>query len=129
MRIAFATCIVDAMLPRAAQATVSMLERLGHEVVFPRGQACCGQRPGNSGYFNDAVPVVANHVRAFEAEEFDVAVAPSGSCVASVRHEHPLLARRAGDKELEERAVAVGKKTCELSELLVDVLGATDARE
>ncbi|MCM3487366.1 (Fe-S)-binding protein, partial [Kocuria rosea] len=42
MRIAlFATCIVDAMYPRVALATVRVLERLGHEVVFPPGQGCC----------------------------------------------------------------------------------------
>jgi L-lactate dehydrogenase complex protein LldE len=127
MKIAlFATCIVDAMFPRAAEATVTVLERLGHQVIFPRGQACCGQMHVNSGYFKEAVPVVANHVRAFEAEDYDVAVAPSGSCVASVKHQHPMIARRAGDQGLEDRAVAVGKKTYELSELLVDVLGVTD---
>lgn len=130
MKIAlFATCIVDGMYPRAAQATVAVLERLGHEVVFPKGQACCGQMHVNSGYFKEAVPVVANHVRAFEAEDYDVAVAPSGSCVASVKHQHPMVARRAGDAGLEERAVAVGKKTYELSELLVDVLGVTNPGE
>lgn len=128
MRIAlFATCIVDAMYPRTAQATVAILERLGHEVVFPAGQACCGQMHVNSGYFREALPVVANHVAAFEKDDYDVAVAPSGSCVASVKHQHAMIARRAGDAGLEERAAAVGRKTYELSELLVDVLGISDA--
>jgi L-lactate dehydrogenase complex protein LldE len=130
MRIAlFATCIVDAMFPRTARATVSILERLGHEVVFPSGQACCGQMHVNSGYFKEAVPVVANHVSAFEHEEYDAIVAPSGSCVASVKHQHPMIARHCGDRDLEARAGAVGAKTYELSELLVDVLGITDAGE
>ena len=36
MRIAlFSTCIVDGMYPRVARATVEILERLGHEVVYP----------------------------------------------------------------------------------------------
>lgn len=40
MRIALlATCIADAMFPRTAQATVSIRERLGHEVVVRTGQA------------------------------------------------------------------------------------------
>ena len=128
MRIAlFATCIVDAMYPATARATVSVLERLGYEVIFPAGQACCGQMHVNSGYFKEALPVVANHVKAFEEDEYDVAVAPSGSCVASVKHQHPMVARACGDKDLEARATAVGAKTYELSELLVDVLGVTDA--
>ncbi|MET4060254.1 L-lactate dehydrogenase complex protein LldE [Arthrobacter sp. UYP6] len=128
MRIAlFATCIVDAMYPRTARATVAILERLGHEVVFPAGQACCGQMHVNSGYLPEAVPVVRNHVEAFESQEYDVAVAPSGSCVASVKHQHPMVARSCGDAGLEARAEAVGAKTYELSALLTDVLGVTDA--
>jgi L-lactate dehydrogenase complex protein LldE len=128
MRIAlFATCIVDAMYPNVARATVNILERLGHEVMFPSGQACCGQMHVNSGYLKEAVPVVANHVAAFDNGDYDVAVAPSGSCVASVQHQHPMVARSCGDTALEARATAVGAKTYELSELLIDVLGVTDA--
>ncbi|MEH0108779.1 (Fe-S)-binding protein [Tersicoccus sp. MR15.9] len=128
MKIAlFATCLVDAMYPQVAVATVTLLERLGHEVVFPAGQACCGQMHVNSGYLDAALPVVANHVRAFESEEYDVAVAPSGSCVASVKHQHAMVARRAGDGGLADRADAVGARTYELSALLTDVLGVTDA--
>lgn len=128
MRIAlFATCIVDAMYPDTARATVSILERLGHEVVFPARQACCGQMHLNSGYFDRALPVVRNHVEAFGHGDYDVAVAPSGSCVASVRHQHPMLARRCGDAVLEADARAVGARTYELSQLLTDVLGVTDA--
>jgi L-lactate dehydrogenase complex protein LldE len=139
MKIAlFATCIVDAMYPRVAQATVQILERLGHEVVFPAGQACCGQMHLNSGYFREALPVVENHVRTFEAGfdsgDYDVAVAPSGSCVASVKHQHAMVARWAlergekrADPTLEARAEAVGERTYELSQLLTDVLGVTDA--
>ncbi|GHD00184.1 (Fe-S)-binding protein [Zhihengliuella salsuginis] len=130
MRIAlFATCIVDAMYPSTARATVKILERLGHEVLFPAGQACCGQMHTNSGYFDAARKVAANHVEAFESVEYDVAVAPSGSCVASVKHQHPMLAERAGDAGLAERATAVGAKTYELTQLLVDVLDITDAAE
>ncbi|WAP51365.1 (Fe-S)-binding protein [Arthrobacter sp. ATA002] len=130
MKIAlFATCIVDAMYPRTARATVAILERLGHEVVFPAGQACCGQMHVNSGYLPEAVPVVRNHVEAFEPQEYDVAVAPSGSCVASVKHQHAMVARSCGDAALEARAEAVGAKTYELSALLTDVLGVTNAAE
>jgi len=130
MRIAlFATCIVDAMYPRVALATVRVLERLGHEVVFPPGQGCCSQMHVNSGYFADAVPVVRNHVKAFTAADYDVAVAPSGSCVASLGHQQPMIARSAGDEDLARAAEAVAGTTYELSQLLVDVLGVTDAAE
>lgn len=128
MRIAlFATCIVDAMYPRVAVATVRLLERLGHEVVFPEGQGCCSQMHVNSGYFDDALPIVRNHVKAFTEADYDVAVAPSGSCVASLGHQQPEVARKGGDEALALRAEEVAGRTYELSELLTDVLGVTDA--
>ena len=51
MRISlFITCLNDAMFPKAGIATVTLLERLGHEVDFPQEQTCCGQMHANSGY-------------------------------------------------------------------------------
>jgi len=127
MRIALvATCLADAMFPEVLIATTGLLERLGHQVVFPPAQTCCGQMHINTGYFDEALPVVRHHVDAFTEAEFDVAVAPSGSCVGSIRHQHAMIARRAGDSGLAERAEVLAAKTYELSELLVDVLGLTD---
>ena len=128
MRIAlFATCIVDAMYPKVALATVRILERLGHEVVFPPGQGCCSQMHVNSGYVEDALPVVRNHVRTFMEADYDLAVAPSGSCVASLGHQQPDVARSCGDEGLARDAEVVASRTLELSQLLTDVLGVTDA--
>ena len=127
MRIAImATCLGDALFPDVVRATVTLLNRLGHEVVFPAGQTCCGQMHVNTGYLKEALPVVRHHVEVFSEADYDVAVAPSGSCVGSVRHQHAMVARRGGDTVLAERAVAVAARTYELSELLVDVLGVTD---
>ena len=127
MRIVlFATCLADAMFPRAAIATVQVLERLGHEVVFPEWQTCCGQMHINTGYLGQAADLVRHHVEVFEGAGCDAVVAPSGSCVGSVRHQHAMVARRAGDTDLAERAEAVAARTYELSELLVDVLGVGD---
>jgi L-lactate dehydrogenase complex protein LldE len=125
VRIAlFVTCLADTLFPAAAKATVQLLERLGHEVVFPPGQTCCGQMHINTGYQDQALPLVRRHVRTFAP--YDAIVAPSGSCVGSVRHQHAMVARNAGDLSLAARAEDVGTRTYELSELLVDVLGVED---
>ena len=106
MRIAlFVTCLADALFPDVGRATVTVLERLGHEVVFPAGQTCCGQMHINTGYQRQAVPLVRHYVDAFEG--FDAIVAPSGSCVGSVRHQHPMTARRYGSAALATRAEAL----------------------
>jgi len=117
------TCVNDAMFPETGKAVVTLLRRLGVDVEFPSGQACCGQPMVNTGYLDEAVPVVRNYVRAFAG--YDAVVTPSGSCAGSARHQHTLVARRSGDDRLIE-GVESAPPTYELSEFLVDVLGVVD---
>ncbi|WP_172119450.1 (Fe-S)-binding protein [Actinomyces faecalis] len=130
MRIAlFATCLADTMFPQAAQATVTLLERLGHEVVMPENQTCCGQMHANTGYFSDAAKIVRNHVETFSPVldgEWDAVVVPSGSCTGAVRHEQKIVAEHVGDASLGTRVDAVAAHTYDISELLTDVLGLED---
>ena len=125
MRIAlFVTCLADGLYPDVGRATVRVLERLGHTVEFPEAQSCCGQMHVNTGYQKQAVPLVERFADVFAG--YDAVVAPSGSCVGSVRHQHAMLARRFGTPALQAEVDAVAARTYELSELLVDVLGVTD---
>ena len=120
----FATCASDVMFPGTPKAVVTLLERLGCEVVFPDKQTCCGQPFANSGYFTESVPLVRNYVDTFAP--YDYIVGPSGSCVGAVRHQHEMLAEHAGDAGLAREAGEVAGRTYDISEFLVDVLGVTD---
>ena len=125
MRVAlFATCFNDTMWPGTPRATVLLLERLGITVEFPMAQTCCGQMFTNTGYADEAIPGVRQFADVFC--DYDAIVAPSGSCVGSVRHQHPTLAARAGDRSLQDAVATYAPKTYELSEFLVDVLGVVD---
>jgi L-lactate dehydrogenase complex protein LldE len=84
-------------------------------VVFPLEQTCCGQLHANTGYRDEALPLVRRFAATFA--EFEAVVAPSGSCVAMVRDSYPRLV---------PETAAVAARSYELSELLVDVLGVTD---
>ncbi len=109
MRIAlFVTCLGDTLYPETGRATVEVLERLGHEVVFPSEQTCCGQMHANSGYRDEALALVRRFELIFG--EYDAIVSPSSSCVGHVRELAPELA----------------PKVFELSELLVHRLGIED---
>ncbi len=125
MRVAlFVTCLVDGMFPDVGKATVHLLERLGHTVDVPLAQTCCGQMHINTGYGHMADPLVRRYADVFEP--YDAVVAPSASCVGSVRHQHSTLAEAAGDDALATLARDVSSRTYELSEFLVDVLGVVD---
>ena len=78
MRVAlFITCFNDTLFPETGRATVRLLERLGHEVVFPAEQTCCGQMHFNTGYQREAIPLVRRFVEVFKG--YEAVVAPSGA--------------------------------------------------
>lgn len=125
MRVALmVTCVNDAMFPETGKAVVILLRRLGVDVEFPAAQTCCAQPMVNTGYLDEAVPVVRTFVDAFAG--YDAIVTPSGSCAGSARHQHGIVARRSGDPALERAVAETAPRTYELTEFLVDVLGLTD---
>ena len=125
MKVAlFVTCLNDTMFPDTGRATVSLLERLGVTVDFPVGQTCCGQMHINSGYRKEAATMMRGFLGAFAG--YDAIVAPSSSCVGTVRHQFPKLADEAGDPGLTRDVEEVSPRIYDLSEFLVDRLGVED---
>ncbi|GAB4550377.1 MAG: (Fe-S)-binding protein [Anaerolineae bacterium] len=118
----FVTCIVDMIYPHTGMAALNILERLGVQVDFPEAQTCCGQMGFNAGYRDEARQVARQFLRAFA--DADVIVAPSGSCVAMVRHYYPMLFE--DDPQWRDRANHAASITWELTEYLVDGLGIVD---
>ncbi len=120
----FVPCFVDTLSPEAAIATTRVLERLGHDVVFPTGQTCCGQIHYNTGYGRHVLPLVRRFVDVFA--DADAVVAPSASCVATVHDAYPRLARESGDASLEQRVSDLGPRVFELTRWLVREQGVDD---
>jgi L-lactate dehydrogenase complex protein LldE len=123
----FITCLADQIYPDVGASTVRVLRRLGCSVDFPRAQTCCGQPPFNGGFREEARAIARHMIDVFEASEH--IVAPSGSCVAMVKHYAELFredGEHDGDAELERRAHELAAKTWELSQFLVHVLGRDD---
>lgn len=118
----FIQCLVDTMFPETGTAMMTVFDRLGIPYDYPTGQTCCGQPAFNSGYHHDAAGAARHFIDVFEDAE--VIVCPSGSCVHMVRHHYPELFKK--EPEMHSRAVAVGEKTYEFTQYLVDELGFTD---
>lgn len=117
----FIPCFVDQLYPQTGLATVELLRRAGCEVVFPRGQTCCGQPAYNSGFMKDAAVLAEHFVEVFGDAE--AVVAPSASCVAMVRRHYSKLDLHESVRSDYE---ALRSRVFELSEFLVDQLKVTD---
>ena len=116
------TCLGDALFPDVGVASVKLLRRLGVGVDFPAAQTCCGQPHFNSGYHEPA-RTLARHTIATFADS-PLVVTPSGSCAAMVKLEYPELFH--ADPEWHARAVDLARRTQELSDFIVNVLGVED---
>jgi len=108
----FIPCYIDAFFPEVGVATLELLERFGHEVVYPRDQTCCGQPMANSGFNADCAATEGLFVRNFSG--FDYVVAPSGSCVHHVRDSFDAI-------EQTDEVKGVRARTHELVEFLHDI--------
>jgi len=117
----FVPCFVDQVVPQAAVDALTVLRRIGCEVIFPADQTCCGQPAFNSGHWSEARPCAERFVRVFGDSE--CVVAPSGSCVSMVRTHYPDLLPVG---PLRDDAIALGQRTYELTEFLVRIAGVND---
>lgn len=118
------TCMVDQVLPEIGVATVKLLRRAGYQVEFPTDQTCCGQPFFNSGFRDQAIPLVKQAIELFEP--YEAVVLPSGSCAAFIRLEYAHLL--APWPDWHARAQALAAKTFELSQFLIHHAGWEPAR-
>jgi L-lactate dehydrogenase complex protein LldE len=114
----FATCLVDFFRPSIGFAAVKLLEDAGCTVEVPAQQVCCGQPAYNSGDERSARRIAKQVIETFS--EFDYVVGPSGSCMATIRHDYPEMLK--DDADWHPRAVALAQRSFELMSFLADVL-------
>ncbi|NMG43352.1 (Fe-S)-binding protein [Aromatoleum toluvorans] len=119
----FATCLMNVFRPNVGFSAVKLLEDAGCTVEVPANQTCCGQPGYNSGDYDAARALARQVIEAFE--HYDYIVGPSGSCMATIRHDYPVLFQN--DDVWRPRAQALSEKSWELLSFLADVLHAAPA--
>jgi L-lactate dehydrogenase complex protein LldE len=117
----FIPCFVDQFFPQVGLSMAQVLEDLGHEVVVPEGQTCCGQPPFNSGYWDQSKGAARHLLEVFRGSE--VVVSASGSCGAMLKVFYEELFTGAPEAQA---AHDLSGKVHEFSAFLVHVLGVTD---
>jgi Cysteine-rich domain len=134
----FITCVNDTLFPEAGRAIVRVLERLGHQIHFPEEQTCCGQMHANSGYEDEAMPLLTRFLRTFSPERFDAVVCPPGSCVSMIRHHYGRLAERSRNATLigagrgghrRRGGGPLGRDAAQANQIVTDIVRATGASE
>lgn len=117
----FIPCFVDQLYPQVAFNMVKVLEKVGCKVSYNTNQTCCGQPAFNAGFWGESKEVCSKFMKDFDGADY--IVAPSASCVGFVRNYYPKLFDTAANHK---DVVALGQRTFELSDFLINVLKIDD---
>ena len=96
-------CVMDFLFSEENVATVEILCRLGHTVVTPRRQTCCGALHAHAGNLAKARELARENIAAFEQAEVELIVINSAGCGNAMKHygqwlhDDPAWAQRARD--------------------------------
>ncbi len=119
----FGTCLIDTFFPDTGEAAVRLLRHFGVDVVYPKGQTCCGKPPDSGGYTYEARKAAEHFLSIFEGT--DPIVIPSGSCASMVKNHYPDLFKF--DDRMCRKAKATAARTYELTQFLIHKLEAHKA--
>ncbi|RAY12037.1 glycolate oxidase [Actinomadura craniellae] len=109
-------CVQREFFPGVNAATARVLALEGCDVVVPRHQGCCGALSLHSGRADEARAFARRTVEAFEG--VDVIVVNAAGCGSAMKEYADLLS---GDPAWAARAEALGARTRDLAEFLVEL--------
>jgi glycolate oxidase iron-sulfur subunit len=85
-------CVMPHLYPRAHDATVRVLNRLGYRVVFPPGETCCGALSLHGGDRRFARELAKSSIDAFLAADVGAVIVNSAGCGSTMKEYGELLA-------------------------------------
>ncbi len=122
MRVAFfAGCATDLIFPEVGKTTIAFLTRQGVEVLFPKGQGCCGIAVLGRGDFVTARRMADSTVAVFsELQGVDYIVTACATCGSALKQGY--RAFLADTKARERRYERFSARVRDINELIVDIL-------
>lgn len=114
----FKGCLMDTMFMETNKSTITLLNKIGCQVVVPDTQNCCGALHGHAGEKNKAKELAKKNIAAFEDANVDYIITNAGGCGAFL-HDYEHLLK--DDPEWSERAVRFSSKIKDITAILVEL--------
>jgi glycolate oxidase iron-sulfur subunit len=118
----FVGCVIDKVFPSIGEAVLRTMEHHGVGVYLPEDFACCGIPALSSGDTLAFNKLVRYSLAKFAAEPFDFLITACATCTSTIKKLWPLMAEELSS-EAQDQVAAIGTKTMEVSQFLVDKLG------
>jgi len=113
----FTGCATNYLFENVGKSIISILQRLGIEVLLPKAQMCCGLPIFLSGARKMALDNIRQNLRVLLAEKVDAIIVDCATCGAALKKEYVHILEELGQDAKE--ASAVSKKVLDISQYLV----------
>jgi glycolate oxidase iron-sulfur subunit len=118
----FPGCLIDKVFPQIGHAMLKSLKHHGVGVFLPGQPACCGFPALGAGDGRTLKELISYNLQQYAAQSFDYLVTGCATCAAALKQVWPIGTRDFSASE-QEQMVALGEKTLDISQFLVDKLG------
>jgi glycolate oxidase iron-sulfur subunit len=118
-----AGCAQQAIAPSINAATISLLNRLGIEVVIPAAAGCCGALVHHMGRHEEALAAARRNVAAWSADNLDAIIVNTSGC-GTVLKDYGFLLR---NDAMAAQGAKISAKTKDISEFLLKIYEPTEA--
>ncbi len=112
----FVGCATNYLFENVGKSVITVLTRLGVEVVIPKKQMCCGLPIFLSGARDMALNNIQANLRTFGQGNFDAVIVDCATCGSALKKEYIHILEEMGQNT--EAAAALSSKVLDISEYL-----------
>ena len=112
----FTGCATNYFYPNVGKSVIKVLNRLGMEVILPRGQMCCGLPLLQAGGRKIALKNIRENLKLFNRKDVDAVVVDCAACGAALKKEYALILEDLGEDAKPAKELA--GKVMDISQIL-----------
>ncbi len=113
----FTGCATNYLFENVGRSVISILQRLGVEVIIPREQVCCGLPIFLAGARQMALQNIRKNIELFTGDDVDAVIVDCATCGAALKKEYAHILEEMGESP--EAAQTLGRKVLDISQYLV----------
>ena len=111
-------CVQPVLRPEINAATIRLLNRLGVEVVVPKGAGCCGALGHHMGFTDQSHRLARANIETWQKEVVDAVLITASGCGTTVK-DYGYMFR--DDPDLKTAAAEVSAKARDITEYLAEI--------
>jgi glycolate oxidase iron-sulfur subunit len=112
----FTGCATNYFFPNVGKSVIKVLNRVGMEVILPRGQMCCGLPLFQAGGRKKALKNIRENLKLFNRKDVDAVVVDCAACGAALKKEYALILEEMGEDAKPAKELA--GKVMDISQIL-----------